>query len=589
MRPNMRAPHNDKPISTPSEDRYGIDPFARALAASIKKMPAPEGTVIALSGPWGSGKSSAVNLVLHHLKEVKSEDITVINFACWWFRGEEQLALAFFRELYAGFGASLGERFKNLLPNIGARLLRAGAMVGPAVQLAGAPGVGALASGAMNWLSDLIQQDDTVEKLHAELSKLLADQKKRFLIVIDDIDRLAPDEALLIFRLVKSVGRLPNVVYLLVFDRLLAEAIVQERYPTEGPRYLEKIIQAGFDIPEPRQDDLRQELLGQIAEICGTPDADGMTRFMNVFYDVVAPKIRTPRDLIRLTNSLAVTWPVVSNDVDRSDFIGLEVFRVLQPALYRALRSNKECLTTATGLSSRRTQEQRSQLDKTLLSSVAEDERDRLRKALMRLFPPLASVWSSVVYGDHSEAEWSRERRVCASDHFDSYFRFAISDGVLGKQEIDELVAHASDDAFITAALREGLAVKRSSGETKAALIIDELNLHANKVLDDQVQPLLKTIFRLGDELDVEADEAKAFSIGSNLLRIHWLLRRLTLERFDLVRRSEIFMTAGRRQRQANSARTSSCLICCIAGAISWETAAPRSDGGPISNSPGMR
>src|SRR5580704_3711231 len=102
MRRNMRAPHNDKPISEPSEDRYGIDPFASALAASIGKMAAPEGTVIALNGPWGSGKSSAVNLVLHHLEKASSEEITVINFACWWFRGEEQLALAFFRELYAG-------------------------------------------------------------------------------------------------------------------------------------------------------------------------------------------------------------------------------------------------------------------------------------------------------------------------------------------------------------------------------------------------------------------------------------------------------------------------------------------------------
>lgn len=60
--------HNDKPISEPSEDRFGIDPFAKTLAASIRKMKAPEGTVVALNGPWGSGKSSAVNLILHHLR-----------------------------------------------------------------------------------------------------------------------------------------------------------------------------------------------------------------------------------------------------------------------------------------------------------------------------------------------------------------------------------------------------------------------------------------------------------------------------------------------------------------------------------------
>lgn len=114
--------------------------------------------------------------------------------------------------------------------------------MGGAADLAG--GVGGVAGGAMEWLGGLIQQEEGVEKLHAELSKALAEQPRCFLIVIDDIDRLSPDEALLIFRLVKSVGRLPNVMYLLVYDRQLAEKIVSERFPSEGPHYLEKIIQA---------------------------------------------------------------------------------------------------------------------------------------------------------------------------------------------------------------------------------------------------------------------------------------------------------------------------------------------------------
>src|ERR1700732_2797417 len=132
------APHNDKPISEPSEDRFCIDPFARALASSIRKLASPDGTVVALNGAWGSGKSSAVNLILHHLKHaIDAEEIVAINFACWWFRGEEKLALAFFRELYSGIGPKLGKRFKKALPKLGARLLRAGSVVGPGIDLAG--------------------------------------------------------------------------------------------------------------------------------------------------------------------------------------------------------------------------------------------------------------------------------------------------------------------------------------------------------------------------------------------------------------------------------------------------------------------
>ena len=75
--------YNDAPITDPSADRFGVDPFAKALAVSIRKIGSPDGTVVALNGPWGSGKSSAVNLLLHHLKDaVDAGEISIINFAC---------------------------------------------------------------------------------------------------------------------------------------------------------------------------------------------------------------------------------------------------------------------------------------------------------------------------------------------------------------------------------------------------------------------------------------------------------------------------------------------------------------------------
>jgi predicted KAP-like P-loop ATPase len=539
---------NDAPIKMPAEDRFGMDPFAQALAASIRKIKAPEGTVIALNGPWGSGKSSAVNLILHHLKDaIAADEIVVVNFACWWFRGEEALALAFFRELYAGLGPSLGERFKRVLPKIGAQLLRSGAVVGAGADLAGYKGAGKAAEATLGWLADLIHTEDTVEQLHAELTAALGGQKKRFLIVIDDIDRLSPDEALLIFRLVKSVGRLPNVIYLLVFDRELAEAIVSERFPSEGPHYLEKIIQAGFDLPQPQTAGLNQELLRQIDALCGSPAQEQLTRFMNIFYDVVAPEMRTPRDLIRLMNAMSVTWAAVGNEVDRADFIALETLRLLRGEVYRALRANKAFVC---GRGERGGGDGRGKAEEAntlLLGSVKEGDRQRLRKALMRLFPRLESIWSNVHYGDGSESAWVRERLVCTEEHFDSYFRFSVGDDVLPREELKNIIAKAADTAFVKTTFRTALSVVRKDGTTKAKLLLDELNVHAEEVVDDDVAPLLTALFEIADELDVPSDEARGFSIGDNPLRIHWLLRRLTLERFDLATRSNMFWAACER------------------------------------------
>lgn len=537
--------YNDQPIERPNDDRFGVDPFARALAASIRKMQSPQGAVIGLNGPWGSGKSSAVNLCKYHLDDaIKADELVVIDFACWWFRGEDALALAFFRELYAGLGPSLSDKVKKKLPKLGARLLRTGALVGKVAEAAGAVIAGGIAEKGMEWLAGLIEQDESVERLHAELSKALREQQKRFLIVIDDIDRLAPDEALLIFRLVKSVGRLPNVMYLLVYDRPLAEKIVSERYPSEGPHYLEKIVQAAFELPDPSALDVQQHLLSLIESICGAPAEADLVRFMNIFYEGIAPAMRTPRDVTRFTNSLSVSWPAVAGEVDRADFLALEMLRLLQPNIYRAIRQNKEQLTGSGQGYERDREAEKVRLNELFFGVTAPPDHDRTKRLLMRLLPALESVWENMSYSDGFARQWAMERRVCSADHFDSYFRFTIGDEVLTRAELDTFLVHADDIEQVKATLRRAAAATRRAGGTKAAIWLDELNTHSTRVDREKIQPLLTALFEVADEINVEADMAKAFSIGSNAFRLHWLLRSLTKERFSLDERSDLFRQA---------------------------------------------
>ena len=99
---------NDAPIITPDDDKFGIDNFAQALARSFRELDSPIGATIALNGPWGSGKSSAVNLIRHHLEtDLKKNKLEIIDFKCWWFRGEEALILAFLQELNAALRHTL--------------------------------------------------------------------------------------------------------------------------------------------------------------------------------------------------------------------------------------------------------------------------------------------------------------------------------------------------------------------------------------------------------------------------------------------------------------------------------------------------
>ena len=513
---------NDAPILTPDDDRFGIDRFAQSLAKSFKDIDSPIGATIAINGPWGSGKSSAVNLIRHHLKEDIAENkLELIDFRCWWFRGEEALTLAFLQELNASLQKSLDGKAKELIPRLGKTLLQAGPVVGPAMNLATGGIWGTLTSRSMDFAKRFFSETESIEKLFQRLSKALEEQKKRFLVFIDDIDRLAPNEALLIFRLVKSVGRLPNVMYLLVFDRELAEKAVTEMYPSEGPHFLEKIIQASFELPLPARDDLNTAALSQIEEHCGAPrDRDRLRRFMNIFYDAISPYLNTPRDLTRLSNAIAVSWPAVAKEVDMADYIALEIMRLFEPLLYNTIRINKERVCGVKSQYDR--QEDPNQEIEKFLKIVPEKRRSHARDALIRLFPRFENAGYS-----HSFIEnWEAQRRVCTDKHFDTYFRMGVGDETLPVGEIEDFINHAGEIEYVKDAFRQALCSIRKNGKSKVPLLFDELNVHASKINKAHFKPLISAIFQIADDINRDNDrERGGFPIGDNHLRIHWLIR----------------------------------------------------------------
>src|SRR5437867_9836929 len=90
---------SDNPINDASEDLLGRVDVAKNLATEIRELDASEGFVVAITGLWGSGKTSLVNLVRRELETQPA--LVVIDFNPWMFSGAEQLVDVFFAELAA--------------------------------------------------------------------------------------------------------------------------------------------------------------------------------------------------------------------------------------------------------------------------------------------------------------------------------------------------------------------------------------------------------------------------------------------------------------------------------------------------------
>lgn len=535
---------DDVPISAPDQDRFGFDPFAMAISDCIRSIDKPHGSVVAIYGPWGSGKSSVINLVRYHLGKDAAE-IDVINFPAWMYRTEDALAVGFFKELYAGLSPVLSGQTKaaGAFRKLGTNLAGASSLAGMAVGLfAGSLGEKATTA-ALDAIGGFIEQGDTAEDLQKTLADALREAGKKFLVVIDDLDRLSPEEALVIFRLIKSVGRLPNVMYLLSYDRETTEQAVARQFPSEGAHYLEKIVQAGFELPQPDQSHLNT-MMGEVLDglAADIPDVDPV-EFGNQFHTVVAPELKTPRDVLRLANTLSITLTPIKRDVFLPDFVSLETLRVFRPAVYRAIRSNKSAILNA-GQSGRYDQrEERSQqYTLMLLNSEPEADHQRLHETLMRLFPQLQNIFANIQ--SSGSRQWVQQRRACSAAHFDTYFRFSTSLETIPRTELDYLLDEARTIAEVQEKLQEALKVIQARGRTKASYILDELTSHGPNIHLHHGEVLLTAVFGISDELSVDTDEERGFAIANNLLRIHWLLRSILMDRTTIEERSEILARA---------------------------------------------
>ena len=543
----MMLEFNDKPIDSPDDDKFGFNSFAETIADLISKMKSPEGTVIAINGPWGSGKSSLINLVRYHLdNSPKKDDLKIVDSKCWWFSGEEALTIEFFRALYSAMESSK-KVTKKAISKLGAKLLiKASQPVGAMTNLF-IPGAGSAASKSMKFIAGLIEQDETVEKLHKKLSDTLNQDSKHYLVVIDDIDRLSPDEAMLIFRLIKSVGGLPHVIYLLAYDRQLAEKIVTERYPSEGPHYLEKIVQASFDLPTPSRATLENEFLRRLDNIVEEREFGDGDHFRNLFAEMIAPEIKTPRDLIRILNPLKVTWPAVKGEVDAAEFLCLETLRVRRPNLYDTLRANKILLTGSVmediGFSARMRLEQgrsSEQYDKIFLEPEPSSEHERLRGGLIQLFPELERAWRNVDQID-LPPDRDRRRRVCAPRHFDTYFRFSLSEHQLSRGEIETLIQKLGDFDYIRDSLLDAAEIKLPDGFTKATHLLYELMIRAEGIPEKSIGDLLKAIYSIADEL-IEKEESNI--LEGTVTQLDRLTLKLLIDRLPFDNRSDVLRTA---------------------------------------------
>jgi hypothetical protein len=398
----------DKPIGRPEDDLLGRENFVALVAEQVLTPRPADAFVLAITGAWGSGKTSVLKLIETEL----GDSVHVVKFNPWFYSGADELMVRFFADLYSGLAAHLpGARKKRLSESIKKY----------ADVLTPLRGVGGVAAKAAE---RLVGRD--VHQERKAVAAALAELDKRVLLVLDDLDRLAPAEVADVVRLVKLVGDFPNVTYLLAYDRNQVEQALTRAHGSDGRLYLDKIVQASYPVPHVESTELARMLSESLRGTLG-PAMDGLPagRWATVLNAIIRPLLGTVRDVRRINNVAPATVRSTEDDIAVADVLALEALRLLLPSFHEQLMPLATALTRPPrGEMFADREERDAQLVRDL---VADSGNPAVAEAAIRHLFPMALRHVTGLASDRSDMlRWRRERRVALQAHLMTYLTKAL-------------------------------------------------------------------------------------------------------------------------------------------------------------------
>lgn len=538
---------DDLPKKDPwNDDRLGVSPFAERLSKVIQNLQAPNGYVIGLHGAWGSGKSTVLNFVAAHLEKfnqestISSEKIEIIDFRPWIIAGHQDLIAAFFKLLSENLGPRdrwLKRQWKRAIKFFGFgsdklidTVATLAVTIDPTMGVASGT-VGAITKRSLGNIIDRFLQEPSLQVTHQRLVEQLALCRRKFLVVIDDLDRLEDEDIREIMRMVKTIGHLPNVIYLLAYDREIVWKALENRSDRVGPRFAEKIVQQDLELPKPSSNALLSILEKQTAFL--PPPADGSMRWFYIVSYGIQRWVRSPRDVLRLGNAVKFSWSALDGEIDPQDLLAMEGLKLFDTEAFNWIRDNRDFIFSEGPYRTTKDEVNREAVEN-LTQRLQEADKLQAMEVISAVFPQVAKWKGERQHlGGEAYFETIKRRGISSEAGYDSYFSLYPTINAVPKTVIEDVMANLDNAKFIEGLFRAYLRKFDDRGESLISSFLDEI--HARFLGNDPAHPtqqLLDALFRVGGEISALDSRGRAF-ISPPRAKI-WFLIKTMLENWGI-------------------------------------------------------
>lgn len=315
---------HDGPICKVGDDILDLKDDAKQLADNIRSLDKSTSWSLAISSPWGGGKTSFLNLIIEELENYDTshniKSFEIVNFNPRRCHSQSSIQEEFFTLLsstLSRYDGSFNDTLKKYMASlqlIDDRIL-----------------FEKLVSFYKIW-----NQKDLKESLSDTFQSL----DFSILVLIDDFDRLSKEEVLEVLKLIDGNASFPNLVFLTAFDK---ENVNKALGMDATSCFIDKFFNMEFAIPK-RPFGYYSKFLEESlfrAMSASKSDQKVIAQIIKNNKSAFQQYLPTLRDMKRYINQVHLDYSFVRGDVLVNDFLIIEIIKLKLPFLYDLIYTKK--------------------------------------------------------------------------------------------------------------------------------------------------------------------------------------------------------------------------------------------------------
>lgn len=260
------------PLNIPTDNPFAEDQLDRKQSAEVLTQfisTIREPFVLAIDSPWGTGKTTFINMWLSSLK---IQGFPCLYFNAWENDFTDDPLISFIGEMKACLDtegeASKAKEYYEKAKKLGASIAKRAIPVTIKIATAGVLNLEEITEEALaDFASDLAKEKieryeadkSTIQNFKKQLSELVqeitkkGDENKPLVFFIDELDRCRPTYAVELLERLKHLFNIEGIVFVLALDKEQIGHSLRSVYGTgmDVDGYLRRFIDRDYRLPEP--------------------------------------------------------------------------------------------------------------------------------------------------------------------------------------------------------------------------------------------------------------------------------------------------------------------------------------------------